>query len=283
MPVLPATNRFELSGALLMISTRRLATTVVLALVLSTFGITEAGVNAFWKELGGSASGGGISKLSGNVSARSASVVFGADNLPIVGYGAGLSNPDDPSAVTVKRFSGGVYQDFSPAATGFDPRLAIAPNGTLFVSWLQDDGAGLQVHLLQRASSSSVWTPLGPSSAVTALNNSVFSHALAVGSDNVPVVAIDTLAQTGVFPRDEGVLQGTHQIYVLKFNGLVWDYLGGDPSTGGASKAFSMFVDGTNYASYQAHSPSLTVGNYLLTVADRYSTDYTGSNGSVPW
>jgi uncharacterized repeat protein (TIGR02543 family) len=282
MPVLAGDELFGLLGALSMISTRRLVTTVALALVLSAFGIAEAGVNAFWKELGGSASGGGISKLSGNVSARSASVVFGADNLPIVGYGVGLSNPDDPSAVTVKRFSGGVYQDFSPAATGFDPRLAIAPNGTLFVSWLQDDGAGLQVHLLQRTASGTSWTTLGPSEMVTTLNSSVFSHALAVGSDNVPVVAIDTLAQTERFPLDEGVLQGTHQIYVLKFNGTSWDFLGGDPTTGGASNASSLIVDGTNYATHHADSPSLTVVNNQPTVAFRYLTDYSSGSGPTP-
>ena len=52
--------------------------------------------------------------------------------------------------------------------------------------------------------------------------------------------------------------------------------------TGGDGIAKIVFVDGTNYATHQADSPSLTVVNNRPTVAFRYSTDYTGSNGSTP-
>jgi len=266
---------------------RRVATLLVLSLVLlSGLGTAEAGVNAFWKPLGGSASGGGISNLGANVSAESARLAFGPDNLPVVVYGTEPVGVTGNAQIAVRRWTGTAWQDLSPAPAvfGAEPRIAIAANGTRYISWLQDDGLGPQVHLLQRTTSGTSWTALGlmNSSAVTALNTSVFTHALAVGSDNLPVVAIDTLAQTNLFPFDEGVLQGTHQIYVLTFDGLAWQYLGGDPTTGGASNASSLLVDGTNYATHEAFNPSLAVVNGRPTVAFVYSTSYASGSGSPP-
>ncbi|HTO10186.1 MAG TPA: hypothetical protein VMQ51_01345, partial [Candidatus Binatia bacterium] len=239
-----------------------LGLTILLALAGSA---DAAGVNAFWKELGGSASGGGISKLplAGNVSANSAQVAFGSDSLPVVAYVTGPIGVTRVAApIAVKRWTGTAWQDLSPAVMGFETRIAIGPTGTRYLSWLEDDGSGAQVHLLQRTASGTSWTTVGSanSSQITSLNSSgVFSHALAVGSDNKPAVAIDTLAQTGLPTGSHGVVQGTHQIYVLRFNGTAWEYLGGDPTTGGgASNAVSLFVDGTNYATHEASSPSLT-------------------------
>ena len=64
----------------------RIVSPLVVALVLSLTGFAEAGVNAFWQELGGSASGNGLSQLpSGNTSA-SPSVAVGADGRPVVTY-----------------------------------------------------------------------------------------------------------------------------------------------------------------------------------------------------
>ena len=271
-------------------SAARLAGVLGLTLILALAGIADAGVNAFWQELGGSASDGGISKLGANVSADSARVAFGPDNLPVVTYIVRPTETDPPGTVFVRRWTGTAWQDLSPGVTGSEPRIAIAPNGTRFVSWLQDDGSGPQVHLLQRTASGTSWTLLGSmnSSAVTALTTSVNSHALAVGTDNLPVVAFGTTAQTGLFPFNEGVLQGTGQIYALKFNGLTWQYLGGDPSGtdgfngGGASSAVSIFVDGTNYATHQATDVALTLVNNRPTVAFLYFTDYTSGNGSAP-
>src|SRR6202008_2869043 len=116
----------------------------------------EAGVNAFWKGLGSSASGGGISNLGANVSADSARLAFGSDSLPVVVFGTGPAGVTGTAQViTVRRWTGAAWQDISPAPAvfGVEPRIAIASNGTRFVSWLQDDGSGLQVHLLQRTSS----------------------------------------------------------------------------------------------------------------------------------
>src|SRR5262245_23846975 len=227
----------------------------------------DAGVNAFWKELGGSASGGGVSKLGANVSADSPRVAFGPDSLPVVVYGAAPASSDIPQAISVRRWTGAAWQDISPAPSvfGFEPRLAIATNGTRYVSWLQDDGGGLQVHLLRRSAGATSWQALGllNSSAITAVNGSVLAHALAVGTDGNPVVAFEAKAQTGLLTGNDGVvLQGTSQIYVTAFNGAVWQYLGGDPGAGGgASNAISLFVDGSSYATHAASQPSLTVVN----------------------
>src|SRR5262245_61246217 len=246
----------------------------------------DAGVNAFWKELGGSASGGGVSKLGANVSADSPRVAFGPDSLPVVVYGTAPASSDIPRAISVRRWTGVAWQDLSPAPAvfGFEPRLAIATNGTRYVSWLQDDGSGLQVHLLRRSTSATSWQAFGllNSSAITAINGSVLAHALAVGTDGNPVVAFEAKVEADL-PGNDRVLRGTSQIYVVAFNGVAWQYLGGDPSAGGgASNAISLTVDGANYATHAASQPSLTVVNNRPTVAFKYSTDFGAGNGSTP-
>jgi hypothetical protein len=64
----------------------RIGSLLAVALVLSFTGVAEAGVNAFWQELGGSASGNGLSQLPAGNTSASPSVAVGADGRPVVTY-----------------------------------------------------------------------------------------------------------------------------------------------------------------------------------------------------
>src|SRR5258705_8127679 len=81
---------------------QRVVSLLTVALVLAFIGFAEAGVNAFWQELGGSASGNGLSQLpSGNTSA-SPSVAVGADGRPVVTYVESAAGPGlAPGAVNL--------------------------------------------------------------------------------------------------------------------------------------------------------------------------------------
>src|SRR5262245_7377832 len=139
------------------------------AFVVSALGVADAAVNSFWNQLGGSASGTGISKLTGTATADHPGLAFGSDNLPVVAYSVHLDgDPDLPGQITVRRWTGTGWESLSGAgglSLGFNPRLAVSTTGVRFVTWLQDDGNGLQVHLLRRAATASVWTPIGGSNS----------------------------------------------------------------------------------------------------------------------
>ena len=270
-----------------------LAVLSVLAVVL-VVGPAQAGVNSFWRELGGSASGNGISQLPSPGQAEAPAMAFGTDGLPIVVYAAypgGASMA--PGQITVKRWTGAAWQPLSGPggiALGYRPQIKTAASGTLYVSWLQDDGDGVQVRLLRRLANGTAWQALGSSNSsggLTMLNASVIEYSLAVGTDGSPIVAFETETQTGVLVDTDGILQGSTQIYVKRFAPTsanattgTWQYLGSDPGTGGgASNAPSFSVDsGASFAQHSAANPSLAVtreGNPV--VAFEYRTDYDGA------
>src|SRR5262249_7055306 len=148
-----------------------------------------------------------------------------------------------PGSIVVKRWTGTAWQTVSPAGglgLGASPQIRISPAGAYFVAWLEDDGLGSQVRLVTRAAGATVWQALGSSNTwagLTAVDGTVLDFSLAVGTDGTPFVAFNTGAQTGIIPFDEGILQGSTQTYVKKFNRVTstWVYLGGDPSSGGGA------------------------------------------------
>jgi hypothetical protein len=226
--------------------------------------------------------------LEGRALAQNGVVALDSNTVikPAVGSGAA-------GAIVVKRWTGTAWQTLSGAGgigQGFAPKIRIANDGTYHVAWLQDDGtAGVQVHLLSRATTGSWWEQLGGSDSpggLTSLgsNKSVGAFSLVVGTDNNPVVAFEAEAQTGIVRPAAGVAQGDLQVYVRRYNPLVtaWEYLGGDLTGGGASNAPSFLVDSnTNYAFHFATNPSLAVQNDgTLVVAFQYGTFY--NSGSAP-
>jgi hypothetical protein len=254
----------------------------------------EASVNAFWKELGGSATGGAVSQLApprglGN----GVSTAAGADGRPIVVYTDSANS--ETGKILAKRWTGTAWQMISPVAgindpaiEGENPQIVISPAGTLFVAWTTREPGGSKVHLRRRASTGTVWEQLGGSDllgGLTGLNGSFSGgFSLAVGDDDLPVVAFDFPAQKpGIGFPVPGNVTGQLQVYVKKYMGAAqgWQYLGPDPSgsgntsAGGASEAISFIVAGASYAQHSAHSPSLVIDSAgRPTVAFVYETTY---------
>ena len=261
----------------------------------------EASVNAFWKELGGSATGGGVSQLSPpRGTGNGVDVTAGADGRPIVIYTDSTIGED--GRILAKRWTGTAWQMISPAAGindpaigGEEPQLVISPAGTFFAAWSTRELGGAQVHLRRRVGTSTVWEQLDNSDApggLTSLNGSnIFRFSLAVGDDELPVVAFEAPAQKpGIVSPVPGNVTGQHQIYVKKYMGPAqgWQYLGPDPSgsgntsAGGASEAVSFLVNGGGgYAQHSANTPSLVIDSAgRPNVAFVYTTSYPF--GSAP-
>jgi hypothetical protein len=254
----------------------------------------EASVNAFWKELGGSATGKAVSQLTpppglGN----GVAVAAGADGKPIVVYT--VSPISEDGTLLAKRWTGTAWQLISPVTGindpsigGENPQIVISPAGTIFVGWNTREAGGGQIHLRRRTATGTVWEQLAGSDGpggLTSLNGSNLSNfSLAVGDDDLPVVAFEAPARkAGLGGLSTEVSTGSAQVYVKKYMGAAqaWQYLGPDPfgtgntSAGGASGALSFIVAGGIYASHAAVNPSLTIDSAgRPTVAFIYQTAY---------
>ena len=146
----------------------RAGTALLAVLIAGTAGVAEAEVNAFWKELGGSASEKGISNTPGGRDAFDPSVAVGAEGRPVVVYAEQLSGGNGP--IVVKRWTGSTWQTLSGITGighGRTPQIRISSTGTHYVAWLQYDGEPVeaQVHLLRRTASGTTWQPLAGSDA----------------------------------------------------------------------------------------------------------------------
>ncbi|HZI40015.1 MAG TPA: hypothetical protein VFF24_17090, partial [Acidimicrobiia bacterium] len=274
----------------MVIPRRAVAMLAFVTLLLSVAGLAEAGVNADWRELGGSASTTGVSKtVTGNFSVSS-SVAPGLDGRPIVAYSEeSLSGSEGDGTIIVKRWTGAAWQTLSPVggvgSRGFDAQIKVARNGTIYAAWLgATDG---NVHLRRRTATGTVWEQLSGSDGplgLTGFNTSlVRSFSLAVASDNSPLVAFTAPAQMGVSAGTDGILQGSYQAYVVQHTGTGWQYLGSSPFTaggGGASNARSFSVDGGSF--YAMHGVGFFGDGIRLAVdsahrpvvAFTYSTEY---------
>jgi plastocyanin len=247
-----------------------------------------AGVNAFWKELGSSASGNGVSKSAPGIYPTSLENVGpGPDGRPVITYSDFPPNTETDGTIVVKRWTGTAWQTLSPASglgIGFNPRVKVAPNGTIYVAWLvvEPGDSQAQVHLRRRTTTSTLWEQLSGSDSpggLTANASGILDFSLAVADDGNPLIAFMGGAQTGIAAGTDGILQDSLQVYVLKHTPASgWGYLGSGPATGGtgASNARSFAVNGgASFAVHDVDGLVLAVDSIgAPTVAFRYRTQY---------
>jgi hypothetical protein len=181
---------------------------------------------AAWSELGGSASGGGISNNSGDSSWPS--VAVGPDGNPWVAW-----QDETPGAaeIYVRRWTGTAWEPVgASSATGNgissnkgDSRfvdLQVAANGNAFAAWTDGSDGNNEVYLRQW--NGSAWVALAGSASGGGISNSSSRSgrpALAL-SGGLPTVA-----------WAEGSLIG--EIYVRRYNGSAWVELGNGSASGG--------------------------------------------------
>lgn len=215
-----------------------------------------------WKELGGSASGNGISAAPAPQTAVEPSVAIGPDGRPVVAYAQIVGASSGLGSIVVTRWTGTAWQTLSSPGgigQGFSPQIRVALSGTIYVAWFQLDAGNHQVHLLRRTAPGAPWEPVEGTGAVTDVIG-VDGFSLAVDPDGNPVLAFAAPAQTGVFAPEAGILAGSRQVYVKRHQPATgWQYLGSDPFAGGGASNATSFPAGTGYVSHAAGSPSLTV------------------------
>ncbi len=217
-----------------------------------------------WEELGGSASGGGVSDTHGASDAPS--LAIGRDGMPVVawieGYHPGLGN------VYVRRWNGQSWVEVSAGSAdgggiggqghAIDPSLAVAPDGTLIVSWSNLIGGQYEVYA--KRWDGLAWKEMGGSASgggISDDDNDSMSVSLSIGPDGLPVLAWEArLAADDMTTNDE--------IYLRRWNGDAWVELDGSASGGGVS----------NTSGYSSR-PSLAIGlDNRLVVAWSDSSQY---------
>ena len=187
-----------------------------------------------WVEMGvGSASGGGISGISHDHSVSEyPSVAIGGDGLPIVAWANGFAF--GAGDIFVRRWDGTVWAEMgADSASGMGisltnaashPSLAIAPDGTPMVAYVNGTGNGLQIYVKQW--NGAAWVEVGAGSAssggVSNDGTKSLMPALAIGPDGRPVVAwVD-------MPDDS-----FKDIFVRQFDGSSWVEMGAGSAAGG--------------------------------------------------
>jgi hypothetical protein len=239
----------------------------VLVSIMATVAVAEAGVSPFWRPLGTSASGNGVSQTPSPRMAFDGSLAVGGDGRPVVAYTEHPNAVAAQGAITVKRWTGSAWQTLSGGSgigQGYQPQVRISPTGAIVVAWLTDDEAG-NSEIRLRVRTGSTFDALGGSDSpggVSGTNPGItapFSLALdAAGNPVVAFLAVATTGITEVTPTPE-VIDDTAQVYVRRWTGSAWEFVGSDFSGGGASSARS-FVNGTgNTVRHIADTPSLAI------------------------
>ena len=181
-----------------------------------------------WAELGGSASGGGIS----NDSRYSAypSVAIGPDDLPLIawtGYG------DGPGDIYLRRWTGSAWVEIGGSASGGGisnssgesqfPSLAIGSDGAPVVAW-SDSNSGNLSEIYLRRWNGSAWVGMGGSSSgggISATSGYSWWPSLALPPGNMPMIA---------WHDPSG---GNWEVYFRRWNGSAWVEMGGGSASGG--------------------------------------------------
>jgi hypothetical protein len=223
---------------------------LLIAVVLLAFSPALAAPTAqFWNELGGSGSGDGLSQEPQGIAEwlgdREVAVAIDPSGRPVVVY----VNAD--FEVVVRRWSGSVWEALGApfnegVGTGVEPRVAINAAGDIFVAWLQvtsETPVNHEVYLLKWTGSA--WVELGSSAsdggvtASPAPQHNPHSYSLAVDADGRPVIAFDAFTTNDVLlDAGESAVLGA-QVYVKRWTGSAWQFVGSDLAGGGASNALS--------------------------------------------
>ncbi|MEW5985932.1 MAG: hypothetical protein AB1791_04805 [Chloroflexota bacterium] len=185
-----------------------------------------------WEEVGASsASGGGLSNTTG--ASRLPAAAVAPDCTPyVVWYDDSNGNTeiygrrwDETSwqEVGAGSASGGGISNNGSAS--LRPSLAIAPDGTPYVAWHNNNGGTYDIYVRRWNAQSQTWEEVGSGSASGGgiSNNSTnsFSPAIGIAGDGVVYVAWE----------DGATL--TSEVYVRRWNGETWEEVGGASASGG--------------------------------------------------
>lgn len=176
------------------------------------------------------------------------SIAFGKGNTPYVVYGdyAKTGNP------TVMQFDGAAWVSVgSPGfANGALPKMAIAPDGSIYVVYVEYTGRLNGPTSVMKYNGSS-WEPVGSSAFSVA---DVIQPKIAVDNSGTPYVAYIQTDSTSS-------LHG--YVTVMKFNGTSWVTVGSPNFSNGVASSTSIAIDGygTPYVVYDdgANSSKATV------------------------
>jgi hypothetical protein len=246
----------------------RLACVVFAFAVLAATSVAEAGVSPLWRQLGSSsASGNGVSQTPSPKAVFDGALAVGGDGRPVVAY---TEYPDAIAAqgvITVKRWTGALWETLSgPSGVGqgYEPQVRVSASGAIYVAWLKDDANG-NTEIRLRVRTTSTFAPLGGSDSPGGISGAnagiTVPFSLALNASGNPIVAFLGLAQNGVVNVTEtpALIDGTAQVYVRRWTGSAWEFVGSDFTGGGASNAVSFVTAAGDTILHDADSPSLTV------------------------
>jgi hypothetical protein len=177
-----------------------------------------------WVELGGSASGGGISQNAGH--SEEPSLAIDLDGQPVVAWSDRTTGRNE---IYVLRWNGSAWvEKGAGSASGIGlslnggesliPSLAIPPDGAAFVAW--SGTGGIVQHIYGVRWDGSAWMELGGSasgSGISNTNNHSGYPTVTITSDGVPVVAwVDNLSDQ----------EGNYTIFVRRWNAGAWMEIG---------------------------------------------------------
>jgi hypothetical protein len=210
-----------------------------------------------WEQIGGSASGGGISNNSG--SSEFPSVAVAADGTPYIAWSDSSGGGAD---IYVRRWKYGTWDQIGSSASGGGisdsgysacPSVAIAPDHAPYVAWHDSSGEDSEIYV--RRWNGSSWEEVGTGSATGGgvSDNSENSDlpSMAVALDGTPFVAW----QDGSFSSEE--------IYVRHWDGYGWEEVGTGSAAGGGisdsggsvlNPAMAFAPDGTPYVAWEDYS-----------------------------
>jgi len=177
-----------------------------------------------WAELGGSASGVGLSSTAGG--AAGPKVALDSDGHPVVAW---YERPTGVEPrIYLKRWNGSTWDELDGSASGSgvglpgstDPSLAIDSSDRIIVVWMWNDpDASFYVH--GRRWDGSAWQELDGSATGGGIGEDPGFH---------PDVAVDSLDRPVVAYQ-----ANSDEVYLKRWNGSTWEELDGSASGGGLS------------------------------------------------
>ena len=214
-----------------------------------------------WAEIGGSASGGGVSTTPG--ASTSPAVAVAADGAPIVAWEVSAGADYE---IYLRRWNGSTWVEMGGSASGggisnntggsYGPAVLIGSDGAPVVAWFDASGGDWEIYVKRWNGSSWVEMGSGAAAAGGISNNSGASRlpALVVGPGGAPVI---------VWEDDSG---GDWEIYARQWNGSAWAEMGSGSASG----------DGVSNNSGTSIKPRLAAGpdgNPLVTWEDNSDGD----------
>jgi len=189
-----------------------------------------------WIELGGSATGGGISNTPG-VGSCHPSIAVGPDDLPVViwteTFDIYLKKWDDNQWVELGGSASGTGIIHTGSWSGAEASLAIDSNGFIYVTARVQRGPYLSDEIYLKVWDGTEWVELGGSASGGGISN-------AGGWNSSPKVAVkDGMVYVAWTHEWESEIPWVryHAIYLKYWNGIQWLELGGSASGEGVSNA----------------------------------------------